>query len=130
MCGCNWLVVSFTWCCLKFIEFTGDVSKKVINYFLRQRTPWNTIEHKQDSFKGKWDISGATEHSLTCQGQFNWIHTKTIVRENDYRRRKIREALEIKKAKYNKKTKVLNRDEGNLVRINTWTPLLANINDM
>ena len=44
--------------------------------------------------------------------------------------RKIREALEIKKAKYNKKMKVLNLDEGNLVKTNTWTPLLANINDM
>ena len=44
--------------------------------------------------------------------------------------RKIREALEIKKAKYNKKMKVLNIDEGNLVKTNTWTPLLANINDM
>ena len=44
--------------------------------------------------------------------------------------RKIREALEIKKAKCNKKMKVLNIDEGNLVKTNTWTPLLANINDM
>ena len=40
-------------------------------------------------------------------------------RENDYRKRKIQEALEIKKAKYNKKIKVLNRDEGNLVKSNT-----------
>ena len=59
-----------------------------------------------------------------------WIYPKTIARENNYRRRKMREALEIKKVKYNKKIKVLNRDEGNLVRTNTWTPLLANINDM
>ena len=44
--------------------------------------------------------------------------------------RKIREALEIKKAKYNKKMKVLNIDEGNLVKTNTWTPLLASINNM
>ena len=58
-----------------------------------------TVEHQQDSFKGKWDNSCATEHSLTCHRQFNWIHPKTIERENDYRRRKIREALEIKKAK-------------------------------
>ena len=57
-------------------------------------------------------------------------HPKTIARENDYTRRKIREALEIKKVKYSKKIKVLNRDEGNLVRTNTWTPLLPNINDM
>ena len=70
------------------------------------------------------------EHSLTCHGQFNWIHPKTITRESNYGRRKIREALEIKKSKYNKKVKGLNRDEGNLVRTNTWTPLLANINYM
>ena len=88
------------------------------------------IERQQDSFKGKWDNSGATEDSLTCHGQFNTIHTKAIARENDYRRRKIRKALEIKKAKYNKKIKVLSRDEGNLFRTNTWTPLLGNINDM
>ena len=29
-----------------------------------------------------------------------------------------------------KKVKVLNRYEGNLVKTNTWTPLLANINEM
>ena len=53
-----------------------------------------------------------------------------IARENDYRKRKIQEALEIKKAKYSKKIKVLNRDEGNLVKANTWTSLLANINEI
>ena len=89
-----------------------------------------TIEHQQDSFKRKWDNSGATKHSLKCHGQFNWIHPKTIATENDYRRRKILEALEMKKVKYNKNIKVLNTDEGNLVRTNTWTPLLANMNDM
>ena len=26
--------------------------------------------------------------------------------------------------------KVLNKDDGNLVKTNTWTPLLANINEM
>ena len=42
----------------------------------------------------------------------------------------MRGALEIKKAKHNKKIKVLNRDEGNLVKTNTWTLLLGNINEM
>ena len=49
--------------------------------------------------KTKWekrDNSGATEHTLTCHGQFNWIHSNAIARENDYRKRKIREALETK----------------------------------
>ena len=67
---------------------------------------------------------------FTRHGKFNWIHPKTIARENGYRTIKLWAALEIKKAKYNKKIKVLKRDEGNLVKTNTWTPLLANINDM
>ena len=65
----------------------------------KQKKLTRTIEHQQDCFKGKWDNSGATEHSLTCHEQFNWIHPKTIARENDSRKRKIREALEIKKTK-------------------------------
>ena len=76
------------------------------------------------------DNSGATKHTSTCHRQFNWIHPKTIATESDYRRKKIRETLEIKKAKYNTKTKVLNSDEGSLVKTNTWAPLFANINEM
>ena len=52
-----------------------------------------TIKHQQGSFKGKCDNSGATEHTLTCYGQFHWIHPKSVARENDYRKRKIREVL-------------------------------------
>ena len=51
-------------------------------------------------------------------------------RESNYRKIKIREALEIKKAKCKKKTKVMSRYESNLVKTNTWTPLLAFINEM
>ena len=101
--------------------YFGETKKKILTM---------TIEHQQDSFKGKWNNSGATEHSLTCHRQFNWIHPKTIARENDYRKRKIREVLDIKKAKYNKKIKFLNKDEGNLVKINTLSPVLANVNEM
>ena len=78
-----------------------------------------TVEHQQDNFKGKWDNCEAAKHSLKCHRQFNWIHPKTIDREDDYRKRKIREALEIKKTKNNKKIKVLNRNEGNLVKTKT-----------
>ena len=92
-----------------------------------------TIEHQHDSVTKKWINSGATEHTLTCHGQFNWNHPKTIARESDYRKRKIQEAqeaLEIKKAKYNKKIKVLCKGEGNLVKTKTWTLLFTNINEM
>ena len=94
------------------------------------RTSRYSIKHQQDGFRGKWDNSGKTEHALTCHGQFNWIHQKVIARENEFRKRKIWEALKIKKAKCNKKIKILNRDGGNVVKTNTWTPLLANINKM
>ena len=42
--------------------YFGETKKKILA---------RTLEHQQDSFKGKWDNSGATEHSLTCHGQFN-----------------------------------------------------------
>ena len=106
---------------LQLGTYFGEAKKKILT---------RTIEHQQDSFKRKWDNSGATEQTLTRQRQFNWIHPKTIAREKDYRKRKLREALEIKKAKFNKKIKVLNRDKGNLIKTNTWTPLLVNKNEM
>ena len=56
--------------------------------------------------------------------------SKTIARENDYGNRKILEALEIKKAKCNKKIKLLKRYEDTLVKTNAWTPLLANVNEI
>ena len=92
--------------CTSNVLHIGETKKKVIT---------RTIEHQQDSFNGKWESSGATEHCLECHGQFNWINPKTLSTEQQYHRRKIREALEIKKAKTMKRRKVLNRDEGNLV---------------
>ena len=37
--------------------YIGETKKKVIT---------RTIEHQQDSFNGKWESSGATEHCLEC----------------------------------------------------------------
>ena len=80
--------------CTSNSTYFGETKQKILT---------RTTEHQQDSFKGKWDNSGATEHTLTCHGQFNWIHLKAICRENDCIKRKIREVLEIKNRKYNKK---------------------------
>ena len=73
------------------------------------------------SFKGKWDNSGATENTLACHGQFNWIHQKTILKDGDKTiiKKKTWEALETKIAKRRLKITVLSRDEGNLVKTNT-----------
>ena len=106
--------------CTSNVLHIGETKKKVIT---------RTIEHQQDNFNGKWESSGATEHFLEYHGQFNWINPKTLSAEQQYHRRKIRESLEIKKAKTNKRRKVLNRDEGNLVKTNTWTPLFAKLTE-
>ena len=55
----------------------------------------------------------------------NWINPKTL----QYHRQKIRESLEIKKTKPNKRRKVLNRDEGNLVKRNKCTLLFAKLTE-
>ena len=100
--------------------YIGETKKKVIT---------RTIEHQQDRLNGKWESSGATEHCVECHGQLNWINSKTLSTEHQYHRRKIRESLEIKKAKTNKRRKVLNCDEGNLVKTNAWTPLFAKLTE-
>ena len=58
-----------------------------------------------------------------------WINPKILSNEQQYHRRKIREPLEIKKAKTNKRRKVLTRGEGNLVKTNTWTPLFVKLRE-
>ena len=102
-------------------DYIGETKKKVIT---------RTIEHQQDSIKGKWKSSGATEHCLQCDGQFNWLHPKTLSREARYKSRKIRESLEIIRSKCNSSKLNINRDDGNFVKTNTWTPLLRNISDL
>ena len=81
---------------------------------------------------GKWEVSGATEHSKDCHGWFNWLHPKTPAKLSNIHERKIRESLEINnletKAEYNKSIKVLNRDRGNIVNTNLWKLLFRKIN--
>ena len=51
-----------SWFCIVLISISqniGETKKKILT---------GTIDHQQERFKGKWDNSGATEHSLTCHG--------------------------------------------------------------
>ena len=75
------------------LTYFGETKKKISTRII------------EDSFNEKWNKSGATEH-ITCHAQLNWIHPKTIVRKSDYRKRKTRELLDIKKVKYSQKLKV------------------------
>ena len=47
--------------------------------------------------------------------------------EQQYHRQKIKDSLEIKKAKMNRIRKAVNRDEGNLVKASKWTLLFAKL---
>ena len=76
---------------------------------------------------GKWESSGATEHTKQCHGEFDRLHSKTVRISPYIYERKIHEALEINKLKTtNEKDKtftVLNRDNGDYVTTNSWIPL-------
>ena len=43
-----------------------------------------SIEHQQESIKGNWSSSGATEHTKECRGHFDWLHPKTLSMKNRY----------------------------------------------
>ena len=71
-------------------RYIGESKKKVLT---------RCIEHQQDSIKGNWESSGATEHTKECHGQFNWIHPRIIAVMSNMYKRKVSEALEINRLK-------------------------------
>ena len=89
------------------------------------------IEHQQDSIKGNYESSGATEYTKECNGQFNWIQPRTIVAMSNMYKRKVREALELNRLKTLNETdktfNVLNRDSGDYITTDSWKPLFQKI---
>ena len=104
--------------CSSIGKHIGESKKRVLT---------RCIELQQDSMSGKWEPSGATEHTKEYHEQFNWLHPKTVRISPYMYERKIREALEINKLRtINEKDKtftVLNRDNGDYVTTNSWKPL-------
>ena len=104
-------------------KYIGETKKRVLT---------RSIEHQKDSMTGKWEASGATEHSKDCHERFNWLHPKRLAKLSNIHERKIGESLEINnletKAECDKSIKVLNRDQGNIVNTNSWKPLFRKIN--
>ena len=117
----------------RLYELSYDCGGKYIGE-TKRRVLTRSIENQEDSMTGKWEASGATEHSKDCHGQFNWLHPKTLAKLSNIHERKIRESLEINnletKAEYDKSIKVLNRDRGNIVNTISWKPLFRKINVM
>ena len=94
----------------------------------KKKVMTRTIENQEDRIKRKCESSGATENCLKCHDQFNWLHLKTLSRDARYKSTKIMESLEIKRSKCDSSKSNINCDDGNLVKTNTWTPLLRKIN--
>ena len=82
-------------------------------------------EHEKVIFKGRWEKSGASEHAKVCSQSFQWNEANTITVESNYFRRKIREALEIRKQRRTTDVKSLNRDQGNILTNSAWDVLLG-----
>ena len=97
--------------------YVGESKKRVVT---------RIEEHRKDIFNGKWTNSGAAEHAKTCDQKFKWDEACTVAVEEDYTRRKIREALEITKLRRTD-TRVLNRDNGTMLQSSQWDVLLGRI---
>ncbi|XP_065667725.1 uncharacterized protein LOC136088016 [Hydra vulgaris] len=100
----------------------GETKKKIIS---------RSAEHQRACRNQKWSSSGATEHSRTCRGTFDLLNPKTLAVIPEYRIRKVRESLDINKARIRLEIDigrhVLNRDDGDSVKTKTWGPILTKI---
>ena len=63
----------------------SETKKKIIS---------RSIEHQQESIKGNWSSSGATEHTKECHGHFDCLHPKTLSMKNGCYDKKVTESLD------------------------------------
>ncbi len=66
-----------------------------------------------------------SEHAKACESSFKWNEAETMVVESNYMRRKVREALEIRKSRRTTDATSLNRDQGNILTNSSWDVLLG-----
>lgn len=99
--------------------YVGETKKKVST---------RVTEHQRDVFHGRWDKSGLTEHARVCSNEFEFDQTKTLATESHYKKRKIREALEIRRQETGPRlAHATNRDRGNILRSESWNSILKKI---
>ena len=100
--------------------YTGETKKQI-----RTRNQ----EHKEAVFKGNKSDDAIAEHANTCNCELDWDRIKTIAVEPFWFRRKVREALEIRRLKTGPdQERGLNRDLGDYVETHMWSPLYDKIN--
>ena len=98
------------------IAYVGETKKRISS---------RIKEHEKDVCKGRWSNSGLAEHTQTCENEFDFENACTLAIEPDYRRRKIREALEIRLQGI---APIANRDRGNIMKSESWNAILLKLN--
>ena len=99
--------------------YTGETKKQILT---------RNIEHGKAIFNN--DLKDAiAEHHDKCGCNIDLTQTKTVAVEPAWYRRKVREALEIRRLQTgpNEETGI-NRDLGDYVTTNTWASLFTKIN--
>ena len=85
--------------------------------------------HEKAIFNGDVEWDALAEHKETCNCEIKWENVKTLSVEPVWFRRKVREALEIRRLGTGPgKPNGLNRDDGDYVTTNTWTIVFDKIN--
>ena len=112
-------------------SYTGVYSVRCgcgINYIgeSKKRVATRLKEHERDIFHGRWSNTGAAGHAAVCTNSFAFEDAKTIAFESNYHRRKIREALEIRRARRTGSS-LVNRDEGTVCTTTEWNALLGKL---
>ena len=92
----------------------------------KKRVATRLKEHKRNIFHGRWSNTGAAGHAAICTNNFSFEEAQTIAFESSYHRRKVCEALEIRRATRTG-TSLVNRDEGTICTITQWNPLLGRL---
>ena len=82
-------------------------------------------QHEKDVFLENIQESALAEHKTICDKDIRWSDVKTIATENNYFKRSVREALEIRRHGTGPNDEYgINRDYGNYVKTNRWDNIL------
>ena len=99
--------------------YTGETKKQILT---------RNNEHEKAIFKND-QADAIAEHHDKCGCEIDLTMTKTVAVEPAWYRRKVREALEIRRLKTGPEEETgINRDLGDYVTTNTWSSLFTKIN--
>ena len=102
--------------------YTGETKKQIST---------RNKEHEKAIFKGDTKNDALAGHQNICDCEIDLSKTKTIAVEPIWFRRKVREALEIRRLQTGpEEERGLNRDLGDYVTTNSWSSLFTKVNGM